>query len=279
MSTAGRYRLWAVALCCMGLVAGGWGASAIVSDVIRVGAFSERTPTQGMPEGWRPYSLASVYEKTDYELVRTERGVVVRAQSEGEGSALVTKRRIDVTKHPIVEWHWKVDTIIPEADIRVGARSDYPASLFVTFDYRDVGLYRRLKILTLEILGYDSVPTRAIVYVWANRVERSTVVPNSKAEWMKMVVVRSGTTDVGTWTTERRNVRDDYRSIFGEAPPPVKRIAIMTATKDTKARATAYYGDVTFRSAASDSTAAPPVSAPERRREPGLSARSDRGGP
>jgi len=36
-----------------------------------------------------------------------------------------------------------------------------------------------------------------------------------------MIVVRSGTADLGRWVRERRNVYEDYRRAFGEAPPPI----------------------------------------------------------
>ncbi len=269
MSMDGGRWGWLFVLCCVGGIVAGFRGAVAWPDSIRVGGFSERTPQQGIPEDWRPYSLANVYDKTDYELVRTDRGGAVRARSDGEGSALVTRRRIDLTQHPVLKWHWKVDGIIPSANARIAAQSDYPASLFVTFDYKEVGLYRRLKILTLEMLGYDSIPTRALVYTWTNRVERAAVFPNPKAEWMKMIAVRSGTTHVGTWKTERRNVRADYRDVFGDEPPPVKRIALMTSTNDTKERITAYYGDVTFQTAVPDSGAAeafvPPGTVPSPR--------------
>ena len=53
--------------------------------------------------------------------------------------------------------------------------------------------------------------------------------------------------------TERRNVRADYRRIFGEEPPPVDGVALMTNTGHTEEPLTAYYGDIMFRSAPSDS--------------------------
>jgi hypothetical protein len=61
-----------------------------------------------------------------------------------------------------------------------------------------------------------------------------------------MVVVRSGPQSVGTWVEEERNVYDDYKQAFGEEPPMIKGVAIMTDTDDTKESATAYYGDIVF---------------------------------
>lgn len=65
--------------------------------------------------------------------------------------------------------------------------------------------------------------------------------------------MRSGTTHVGTWTPERRDVSADCRRIFGEESLPVEGIAISTSTAQTDEEITSYYGDLVFRRAASDS--------------------------
>ena len=50
---------------------------------------------------------------------------------------------------------------------------------------------------------------------------------------------------------ERRNIRADYRRAFGEVPPPVNGIHIITDTDDTRGSTTAYYGDIVARSSPS----------------------------
>jgi Protein of unknown function (DUF3047) len=48
---------------------------------------------------------------------------------------------------------------------------------------------------------------------------------------------------------EERNVLDDYRRAFGEEPPPIAGVAVMTDTDDTGASATAWFGDIVLRRA------------------------------
>ena len=48
--------------------------------------------------------------------------------------------------------------------------------------------------------------------------------------------------------TERRNVRADFRELFGESVRYVDAVAIMTDTDNTGGTAVAYYGDITFSS-------------------------------
>ena len=62
-----------------------------------------------------------------------------------------------------------------------------------------------------------------------------------------MIPVESGCAYCGTWRTERRNIYEDYREAFGEEPPPISGVAIMTDPDNTGERTTAYYGDIVFK--------------------------------
>ena len=61
-----------------------------------------------------------------------------------------------------------------------------------------------------------------------------------------MVAVESGDEKAGTWITEERNVYEDYRTLFGEEPPVIGAVALMTDTDNTGGEAIAYYGDITL---------------------------------
>jgi hypothetical protein len=62
------------------------------------------------------------------------------------------------------------------------------------------------------------------------------------------VVVRSGGAELGKWLTERRNVREDFRRIYGEEPdddPAVVSIGI--DSDDVKGAAESFFGPILFR--------------------------------
>ena len=223
---------------------------AVPTDVLRVGAFSEQDPAREQPSDWQPISFAKIDTKTEYDLVRRGDKSVVRAQSDGGAAGLATETRIDLTEYPILEWRWKVDGVVQDGNARTKDGDDYPARLYVTFDYDDLGFGNKVKLVALRALGYDEIPTRALNYIWANQVERGAVLENAYTDWVMMVAVQSGSERAGEWVTERRNVLDDYREAFGGDPPPVNGIALMTDTDNTDGEATAYYGDILFRSAA-----------------------------
>jgi len=62
------------------------------------------------------------------------------------------------------------------------------------------------------------------------------------------VVVRSGPTDLGKWLTESRNVLEDYKKIYEEAPTEdVGAISIAIDSNDTNSTAESYFGEILFR--------------------------------
>ena len=62
-----------------------------------------------------------------------------------------------------------------------------------------------------------------------------------------IVALESGDDLAGNWVHEERDIYQDYRRIFGEEPPLLGGVAIMTDTDDTKDEANAWYGDITLR--------------------------------
>jgi hypothetical protein len=73
------------------------------------------------------------------------------------------------------------------------------------------------------------------------------MVPNPYTDRVMMFVVESGSAKLNQWVNEERNVYEDYKKAFGEEPPMISGIAIMTDTDNTGEKATAYYGDILFK--------------------------------
>lgn len=216
---------------------------------VPIGVFSAQSPDRVVPDGWEQMAFRKRAEPTQYALVRVNGTVVVRARSTASASGLITRQRVDLRDTPVLEWRWKVEDVLDGGDARTKDGDDFAARVFVTFDYDDLGFGARIKRRALKALGYDDVPSRALVYVWANRIKPGTVLSSPYTDWVKTMALQSGPEHAGQWRREVRNVRADYRAAFGEEPPPVNGVALMTDTDDTGEAATAYYGDVRFRDA------------------------------
>jgi hypothetical protein len=175
--------------------------------------------------------------------------MVVKATSHAGSSALAREVTIDPKAFPVVQWRWKVSNMIRKSDTSRKEGDDYPARLYITFAYERgrVGLFETLTYEAARLFYGQYPPLGAVNYIWANREAKGTVVPNPYTGRSKMLVVESGSAHLNQWITEERNVYDNYQRAFGEEPPLIAGVAIMTDTDDTKESATAYYGDIVFK--------------------------------
>ena len=60
-------------------------------------------------------------------------------------------------------------------------------------------------------------------------------------------MVRRGEAGLGQWQDDRRNVAEDYRTVFGEAAPPLPALALSIDTNDTRSQVEAMFGRIELR--------------------------------
>ena len=178
---------------------------------------------QGLNPNWQSKQFKG---QTEYSITTDAGEKVLMAQSTGGASALVFAKQYALRDYPILTWRWKVQQIIRSGDERSKAGDDYAARVYIVFPH------------------WFFPMTRSINYIWANKLPKGSILPSSYAANSVMLAVESGPDLTGRWLTERRNVREDYRRIFGAEPPAVGAIAIMTDTDDTGESALAWYDDL-----------------------------------
>ncbi|MEI8015783.1 MAG: DUF3047 domain-containing protein [Nitrospira sp.] len=232
----------------MGLLVASVAASAESPSVIEVGKFSSGTVGQALPEGWKPLTFKKIPKHTSYEVVKDGGVTIVKAVSEASASGLIKPVVIDPKEYPIVRWRWKIDHVLQGSDVALKEGDDFPARLYVTFEYDPdrVSFGRKLKFKAGQAL-FGDIPIAALNYIWDVKAPVGTIVENAYTDFAKMVIVESGTQKVGLWVDEERNIYEDYKKAFGEEPPMINGVAIMSDTDNTKEQATAYYGDIVFQ--------------------------------
>ncbi len=220
------------------------------AETITAGKFSDGVAGRVPAQEWQPLEFKKIDRHTVYSLIDAGGTVVVKAHSEAAASGLTRAVHIDPSRYPLLRWRWKVDQVIDKADIKTKQGDDYAARIYITFAYEPdkVSFGKKAKYKAARFL-YGDVPIGAINYVWDNKAPVGTVVDNSYTDFVKMIVVKSGNEKSGQWVEEERNIYQDYTRAFGEEPPMISGIAIMTDTDNTGASATAYYGDITFAAA------------------------------
>lgn len=208
-----------------------------------VGSFSSSQPGQP-PADWKVWDLRKP-RATEYRIARLDGQTVLEAESEGSASALIREVAVDPRDYPYLNWTWKTEGPWREGKWNSREEDDFPARIFVIFEEKR-GLFSSLGNAVQRLGGGFS--GLALNYVWtegefANREGRSPV-----SDRVEMIAVQSGGRADGAWRSQRRNVLEDFRRAFGEAPGKIVAVAVMTDTDDTGGRATSYYGDIYFSS-------------------------------
>lgn len=236
-------------LCAM-VLAASLPSGAQTGAVVEVAKFSRATAGQSVPDGWKPLTFKKIPARTKYEIVNDGDVTVVKASSEASASGLTKEVKIDPREYPVVRWRWKVENLLTHSDVTRKEGDDYPARLYITFEYDPdkVSLPKKLKYKAGRAI-FGDIPIGALNYIWEAKTPVGTIVANAFTDFAQMIVVESGPQKVGRWIDEERNLYEDYKKAFGEEPPMINGVAIMSDTDNTKERAVAYYGDITFRKA------------------------------
>ena len=217
--------------------------------VLEIGKFSMAEEGSIFPSGWKPLTFDKIKDHTHYELIKEQDEVVVKAMSVESSSGLTREISIDPKEFPIVQWRWKVENIYKKGDVTRKEGDDYPARVYITFAYDStkVGFFEKAKYEAARLLYGQYPPLGAINYIWESKSPIGTVVPNPYTDRVQMFVTQSGSDKLGQWVTEEHNVYEDYQRAFGEEPPNISGVAIMTDSDNTKESAIAYFGDIVFK--------------------------------
>lgn len=220
-------------------------------SVLEVGKFSAAVEGAALPDGWRPLTFKKIERHTVYKVIKDGDTVVVKAVSEASSSGLTREIKINPKEYPIVQWRWKVANVLKNGDVSKKEGDDYPARIYITFEYDagKISFFKKAQYETGKLFYGQYPPLGAINYIWESKAPKGRVVSNPFTDQVTMIVVESGAAQLNQWVSEERNIYEDYKRAFGEEPPMISGVAIMTDTDNTGESATAYYGDIVFRKA------------------------------
>ena len=223
---------------CLALVFASW-TQAESPPVLEVGKFSGAQEGTAAPPDWKPLTFPKIGRHTIYKVVKEDGITTMKAMSEASASGLVKKVTVDLTEYPILAWRWKVANVLKNGDVTKKDGDDSPARIYVMFEKNPgkVSVFEKAKFEAYKLI-YGHYPPLAINYIWASKAPQGTIVPSPYTHRSKPIVVE--------------NLLTDYKEAFGEEPPLVSGIAIMTDTDNTGESAIAHYGDIVFKKTASD---------------------------
>lgn len=186
--------------------------------------------TRGVPGDWKGQNWGS--PAYDFRIVEDEGRRALHMRSRDEGSTIAKEIRglVDLKETPVLEWTWKA-TVLPRGGNSCRkATDDQAVQIYVAWP-------RFPEALRSRIIGY----------VWDTTQPPGTVCRSEKTGTVTYVVVRSGPGDLGRWLTEARNVREDFKRIYGEEPDNPAAVSIGIDSNDTRSEAEAFVGRIAFR--------------------------------
>jgi hypothetical protein len=195
--------------------------STVQADLVLVGDFDN-----GDLNNWTEKVFNN---KTSYQVVTEGQRTAIQAISNNSASGLYREMNINLEKTPYLNWSWKIENTLSNANEQSKQGDDYPARVYVVFSG-----------------GLFFWRTRALNYVWSSHQKVGSEWPNAYTGNANMVAVQNGKQHIGKWINEKRNIREDYKRIFGADITSADAVAIMTDTDNTEQKATAYYGNIYF---------------------------------
>lgn len=196
-------------------------AAGVADEELMIGEFSA-----GDLKEWQTKAFQG---ETRYTFDEKSGRRALFADSRGTASGLYREIRVDLSRTPWLHWSWRVDRVLNGVDERTKAGDDYPARVYVVVSG-----------------GAAFWKTRSLVYVWSSNQPVGATWNNAFTSNARVMALRSGTWDAGQWISEKRDIRADFRQLFGEDIEQIDAVALMTDTDNSGQNATAWYGDIYF---------------------------------
>src|SRR5712692_3575507 len=192
--------------------------AAWAADTVVVADWSKyAVGTTGIPDGWKGGSWGS--PKYDFTVIENDGHRVLQLKSDGDSSTISTeiKGKVDLKETPVLEWRWRVTKLPKGADARKSATDDEAGQIYVAWPRFP-----------------EAVRSRIIGYIWDTTAPVGSDFKSEKTATVHYIVVESGPAKLGQWITERRDVVEDFKKVYGEAPPNPGALSISIDSDDTK---------------------------------------------
>ncbi len=206
----------------------------ILFQFLPFGGSPQEKPEEKPPvKGWWMVSYFAV-PPTHYSKMG---GGIITAESRGSRSSLFKKVEEKRAILSVLSWRWKISNVVRSAIETRKDRFDSAARVRVVFGKGSpFGA------------GEGGEPSgMKMEYIWASGLPRGKRFDHPGEKNSKVIVLESGDGKAGQWVDESRNIRKDYRELFGTEPASLIAIGIQTDTDHSNEMVTAYYSEPILR--------------------------------
>ena len=167
-----------------------------------------------------------------WKVVGDAEDQAIKLRAESASFALEKSITVDLRQTPYLEWEWKVTVPPTGGDFSSPDTDDQAAQLLVVFPKT---FFERRKVIS---------------YIWDPTAPKETTATAAGPIYLnvKAVVVESGDREIGSWLTEKRNIVEDFRALFGEIPERAVAIRMQINSQHTKSVAEVFWRTIRFTS-------------------------------
>ena len=209
-----------------------------------IGKFPSGWATRNESEARKVYSVEAEADKK-----------FLHADAQDVSVQIGYEREWPLEEFPTLQWQWRAGLFPTGTDERKKGGNDSV-----------LGMYIILRGLPL---------VRGIKYIWSDTLPVGASFDSPHSHGTKIIVLRSGRSQMGMWVAEKRDVLADYRRFFGEGEknPVAKGIAVLTDSDNTSSRSIGDYADIRVSGREAEQVKKQNVEKPDRPSENPLNSR------
>jgi Protein of unknown function (DUF3047) len=204
---------------------------ALAADLVIEDWKAYKVGATGLPGDWKPQNWGSP-NYGNLRIVDDDGRRALHLKSRDDSTTLNRdiKGKVRLKETPILEWEWKSIVLPKDGDSCKKATDDQAGQVFVAWPRFP-----------------ETVRSRIIGYVWDTTQPVGTICRSEKTSMVTYVVVQSGPGELNKWVTEKRNLLEDFKKIYGEAPDDPAVLSLSIDSNDTHSAAEAMIGSIRFK--------------------------------
>ena len=203
-----------------------------------------------MPDTGKPASLdweifrVPGKESTQYRYVQHDGREAVLAVADATGSILRHRYRVEPSDLGRVNFSWKVPDTASGTNTALAELDDVPVRVVLAFegDRSKFSFKNNLLNELSRLLTGEEMPYASLVYSWSRVNKIGEVIPNDQTDRIRKLIVESGDQGYNQWRSYERDIRSDYRKVFGEEPGALLSFAVFTEGERNLGPLQAWYG-------------------------------------
>ncbi len=203
-------------------------------DIVAVG-FPTVNAINNVPTGWE---ISRKKGKAHLRMVKEGDTCFLNMQCKQSAFGVERAVNVNVKEYPFLNWTWKAVKLPSGGDVRNQETDDQAIQIYLAF----------------AATGFPAqLNTPVLSYIWDNEAPRGWTGRSSQIGGSKFryLVVRNKTDKLNEWSTEKRNIYEDYKKLFsdlqgGESPGPIEGMSLYINTHHTGSSSESYIGNIFF---------------------------------